>query len=382
MPLSSRAIKSKIEKGEISIEPFSEERVTPNGYDLSLSSEVFEMKDISKPINVLNENSVTSFLERKNVNEGIKLKPFKPISVVSKERISIDSSLVAELHGRSSIGKMGIFPHFGSGIIDSGFGMDSPQRVVFTLMSCNPNTIILHPNQPVSQLIFHLSENPIKETTQYSTYSTSVYPEFDIDEITDGEEITIGITGLAAAGKSEVARLFSDILSADIHSMGSIIRKEAEKRGYKPSGDNLRKVSIQLREDNDEGIIAELLAEKIRQKQGRKRKIIEGIRSTEEVNTLQEQLESHLIMIGVHSSPETRLKRMGERERIDDKANEEYLQKRDEKEANFGVREIMTNSDYMINNEGSLKELERSAENISTRILQDVCQDVGWFNKD
>lgn len=376
MPLSSRAIRSKMEKGEISIEPFSRERMTPNGYDLSLSSEVFEMKDISRPINVVNENSVGSFLEKRDINEGIKLKPFKPVSIISKERISIDSSLVAEIHGRSSMGKMGIFPHFGSGIIDSGFGMNSPQRVVFTLMSCNPNPIILHPNQPVSQLIFYSSENPIKETTQYSTYNTSVYPNFDINEITDGEEITIGITGLAAAGKSEVAKLFSEILNANSYSMGSIIREEAEKRGYEPSGDNLRKVSIQLREENDERIIAELLAKKIGQNHGCKRKIIEGIRSAEEVNTLQEQLESHLIMIGVHSSPETRLKRMGERERIDDKASEDYLQKRDEKEANFGVREVMTNSSYIINNEGSLEELERSAENISTKILQNVSQDA------
>lgn len=179
MVLSRNAIRSRIKDGNITIKPFSEGRLTPNGYDISLSSEVYAMKKIDEPVDTMNENSLEKFLEKREIEDKITLEPLEPISILSKEKIGISTDLLATLEGRSSLGKMGVFPHFGSGIIDVGFGFKSPQQIVFTLLSCNPNPVVLYPDQPVGQIMFYTIESPPEGGTKYSEYETSVYPDFE-----------------------------------------------------------------------------------------------------------------------------------------------------------------------------------------------------------
>lgn len=362
-----------MEDGEIQITPFSERNLTPNGYDLSLSLDVYKMTEIPGALNAINQESWSEFLKPANTEGEIHLEPFKPVSVLSKERIAIDRTLIAIIHSRSSIGKAGIFVHFGSGVVDSGFGMDSPQRLVFTLMSCNPNPVILHSGQPIAQLVFHSIDNPLNSETRYSSYQTQVEPKFDIiNSLSEGKKITLGITGLAGSGKSEVSRKISNCFNIDhdnIYEMGQIVRDEANERGEESSV-----VSKQLREEGGGSIIADLLLERIEREPDNNLKIVEGIRSQREVTRLQEELSSEFILLGVHSSPKTRLSRLLKRKREDDPENMEELQKRDEKEARFGIRKAITNSDHIITNESSLQELHRDIERIAAKILQDVNQ--------
>lgn len=371
MPLSRSRIQSRIEAGEIIIDPFSENNLTPNGYDLSLSSQVYTMEDIGRDINPLNRSSLQGYLHEKDGSTGeIVLEPFEPVSILSEEKIGIDPSLMVSIEGRSSMGKLGVFTHFNAGIVDSGFGFESPQRIVFTLMSCNPNPVVLHPGQSVAQLLFHQINDPPEGSTRYSDYNTSVYPGFD-DIVGDliGNKIFIGITGLAATGKSEVADILSELLDAETHSMGEVVREKTKARNFEPTSENINKVSRVLREEHGPDVIAKRLIDEIENGNGRDFNIIEGIRSPDEIEVLQEKLDGEFAMIGIHSSRETRISRMVNRGRSDDEMGEKALDTRDRKETEFGVREALTMSDHIITNEGSLSDLERDVEQALAKII-------------
>ncbi|PSP72439.1 hypothetical protein BRC86_12420 [Halobacteriales archaeon QS_3_64_16] len=370
MPLGRNQILKQIKAGDIEIEPFCESHLTPNGYDLSLSSEIYQMNNIDRPVNPLNEETLSDFLTKTKVTGEIELKPFEPISVLSREAIGLDSSLLARIEGRSSLGQIGVFPHMHSGVIDAGFGSQNPQRVIFTLMSCNPNSVIFHPGQSVAQLLFYPIEGPMEEETEYARYDTSPQPGFDeiISNLIE-KPLCIGVTGLPAAGKSEVAQILASLLDAETHSLGGVVRKETKRREKDPTSENIRDVSVQLRDEGGDGAVAELLVEELDEDGSDCTRVIEGIRSKEEVNTLREQLSADLIMIAVHSPTETRLQRIGDRARSDDEASKEFLTNRDEKESRFGVREAITSSDYILTNNESMRDLERLVEHTVAKIL-------------
>ena len=68
-------------------------------------------------------------------------------------------------------------------------------------------------------------------------------------------------------------------------NLGDGVRAEAKRRNLEPSGDNLGKLMLELREKNGPGAIAELLTEPIKNSQS-KVIIIDGVRSTAEIEIL------------------------------------------------------------------------------------------------
>jgi len=96
MILSDRDIKEAILKGEISIEPFNPENLTPNGYDLTVGE---------------------IFIEGKIVKEA-KIKPMQWFAVSTKEYIKL-KNVTAQLWLRSSYARKGVLSTFGK--VDAGF---------------------------------------------------------------------------------------------------------------------------------------------------------------------------------------------------------------------------------------------------------------------
>jgi len=96
MILSDRDIKKAILEGEISIEPFREENLTPNGYDLTI-------KEI--------------FIDGKTVYESI-IPKMKWFAVSTEEYIKL-KNITAQLWLRSTYARKGILSSFGK--VDSGF---------------------------------------------------------------------------------------------------------------------------------------------------------------------------------------------------------------------------------------------------------------------
>ena len=68
-------------------------------------------------------------------------------------------------------------------------------------------------------------------------------------------------------------------------NLGDGVRAEAKRRNLEPSGDNLGKLMLELREKNGSGAIAALLTEPIKNSQS-KVIIVDGVRSTAEIEVL------------------------------------------------------------------------------------------------
>jgi dephospho-CoA kinase len=177
----------------------------------------------------------------------------------------------------------------------------------------------------------------------------------------------IGVTGLPGSGKSVVSRVAKQ-LGVHVVRMGDVIRDEAKIR-KKTTGE----VAVELRKEFGEFVIADRCVSKIlnynQEPQNSNQKknsvklvkptlfMIEGIRSEYEVEIFKKKFKDFKI-IAVHSTPQTRFKRLKKRMRPDDSREESEFKLRDKRELDFGIGNVIATADYMVVNEGPLKKIK------------------------
>lgn len=177
----------------------------------------------------------------------------------------------------------------------------------------------------------------------------------------------IGVTGLPGSGKSVVSRVAKQ-LGVHVVRMGDVIRDEAKIRD-KTTGE----VAVELRKEFGEFVIADRCVAKILnykqkpQNSNQKKNavkvvkptifMIEGIRSEHEVEIFKKRFKDFKI-IAVHSTPQTRFKRLKKRMRPDDSREESEFRLRDKRELEFGIGNVIATADYMVVNEGPLKKIK------------------------
>ena len=142
--LSDEAILSALDVGELEIEPFNDENLTPNGYDLTI-------EEIEIP-----NTQATSKKE-------LIIPPGKRFAVSTKERIACGPNVCAQLWLRTSWARKGIVCSFGK--IDSGFGG------TLTLLGFNSGDgdVKLTAGETFAQMVFEMMTGPA--TSLYSERS-------------------------------------------------------------------------------------------------------------------------------------------------------------------------------------------------------------------
>ena len=179
------------------------------------------------------------------------------------------------------------------------------------------------------------------------------------------DKLVIGLAGMPGSGKSVVVRVAKERRYALV-VMGDIVREEAERRGLKPNPENIGKIMLELRRTEGPAVIAERCIPKIEHATQHK-VIIDGIRSLDEI----EEFRNHIprfSLIAVHSSPETRFKRLYHRRRSDDPGNWEIFHKRDMRELSVGLGNVIAVAEYIIVNEGMLETVEEKVGEIFRRV--------------
>lgn len=133
--LSDDAILSALDVGELEIEPFYEDNLTPNGYDLTIS-------EIEIPNGPKTDKGDLSIL------------PGRRFAVSTKERIVCGPNLCGQLWLRTSWARKGIICSFGK--IDSGFDG------TLTLLGFNSSDkeVILTTGETFAQLTFEMMSGP------------------------------------------------------------------------------------------------------------------------------------------------------------------------------------------------------------------------------
>lgn len=180
----------------------------------------------------------------------------------------------------------------------------------------------------------------------------------------------IGVTGMPGSGKSVVSRV-AEKLGIEVVKMGDVIRDEARRRNEDPGI-----VAVQLRREHGKYVVAKRCVDIVKnfardpsasnaesELDTPQFFLIEGIRSPWEVQIFKKNFINFRV-IAVHSKPETRFSRLKKRMRSDDSADYKESVRRDQRELDFGIGEVIANSDYMVVNEGSLKKFKNNVQRI------------------
>ena len=115
MILSGKEIKKQVKEGSIAIDPFTDEQINPNSYNLRLHPDL-----------LVYDNDILDMREKNSASplvipeDGLLLVPHKLYLGRTVERTSTDK-YVPMLEGRSSVGRLGLFIHITAGFGDIGF---------------------------------------------------------------------------------------------------------------------------------------------------------------------------------------------------------------------------------------------------------------------
>jgi dephospho-CoA kinase len=181
------------------------------------------------------------------------------------------------------------------------------------------------------------------------------------------EGFIVGLTGMPGAGKSVVVSVAKG-RGYGVVVMGDVLREEAARRSLEPSPENLGKIMLDLRQKEGKSVIARRCIPEM-EKTKEHKVIVDGVRSLSEV----EEFKKHFpkfTLIAVHSSPETRFKRLFHRQRSDDPENWEVFHERDMRELSVGLGEAIAMAEHIIINEGKYDDAEIKAKDVLRKVEQ------------
>jgi len=181
------------------------------------------------------------------------------------------------------------------------------------------------------------------------------------------EKLIIGLAGMPGAGKSVVVSVAKNN-GYGVVVMGDVVREETASRGLELNPENIGRVMLELREKEGNSVIAKRCITKI-EKAKENKILIDGIRSLSEV----EEFKKHFpkfTLIAVHSSPETRFRRLFHRQRSDDPANWQIFQERDMRELSVGLGEAIAMAEHLIINEDKYETVKEKAKQILRKVEQ------------
>jgi len=184
------------------------------------------------------------------------------------------------------------------------------------------------------------------------------------------EKLVIVVAGMPGSGKSLVVNIAVQN-GYGVVAMGDEVREEARKRNLVPTPENIGKIMLELRQTEGEAVIAARCIPKI-ENTLKTRVMVDGIRSLSEVEELRRHFKM-FTLIGIHSSPETRFRRLFNRQRSDDPADWEIFQERDLRELGVGLGSAIAMAEYVIVNEGDMLPVK----NMVRAVLRKA--ETGWM---
>jgi len=161
MILSDTDILARLREGELVIDPLDDidQQVQPASVDLRLGSEFLEFQRTNIPcIHPTREGEVSDYIAETVVpeDEEFILHPGDFVLGTTHERIEMPTDLVANVEGRSSLGRLAVVVHATAGFVDPGYR----GQVTLELSNLGTAPVALTPGMRVSQLVFTELSSP------------------------------------------------------------------------------------------------------------------------------------------------------------------------------------------------------------------------------
>jgi len=150
MILSGNQIRRQLGTNII-IEPFEEQRLNPNSYNLCLHDEIMTYEEV-----VLDMRKSNRVRRIKIPESGLVLTP-QQLYLGRTAEITETHNLVPMIEGRSSVGRLGLFVHVTAGFGDVGF------RGYWTLEMFAVQPVRIYPGVPICQIFYHEITGDITE---------------------------------------------------------------------------------------------------------------------------------------------------------------------------------------------------------------------------
>ncbi len=151
MFLSDVDIKKALKEGKIVINPFSEKKLQPASYDVTLDNE-FEVTDQHNTVAIDPSRKVypkTRIIKVKD-GEAFILHPGESVLGKQREFIGVDHEHLILLSGKSSLARAGLVVHNTAMLFNPGHHFFP----TFELVNTNNVPIILRPGMEIAQILF------------------------------------------------------------------------------------------------------------------------------------------------------------------------------------------------------------------------------------
>ena len=175
MILSGKEILKRKDQ-DIIIEPFNENQVNPNSYNLRLHNELMVYE--SRPLDMKENNSAKKII----IPEDGLLLDSRKLYLGRTIEYTETHNLVPMLEGRSSVGRLGLFVHVTAGFGDVGF------KGYWTLEIFCVQPIKIYPSVEICQIFYHSVEGDVdpyksgKYQGNKDIQASMLYKDFKKDE--------------------------------------------------------------------------------------------------------------------------------------------------------------------------------------------------------
>jgi dephospho-CoA kinase len=178
----------------------------------------------------------------------------------------------------------------------------------------------------------------------------------------------IAVTGMPGSGKGEVSETARE-LGFKIFSMGDVVRSYFASQCSERDPIETGLYADMERKKHGNGIWARRLVRTVENEIEPDDDIIiiDGLRSSFEVGLFRDHWSNDFQVMAVHSSPDTRYRRLSERGRSDDSKDREKFNQRDKRELGWGLGEVISKADIMLINECGLHEFRSKVKDLLSK---------------
>jgi dCTP deaminase len=152
--LTRDALLAAIEAGALALDPYDPSAIGPASIDLTLGDEIRVLEPGPDPIPIRDDADFRLYTRLQRLDRPYVLAPGDTIHGITRERITLSSSLCGLLEGRSRFARLGLMIHVTSAFVQPGVS----NRQVLEMSNVSGHPLEIHAGVRLCQLVVMRTE--------------------------------------------------------------------------------------------------------------------------------------------------------------------------------------------------------------------------------